>query len=333
VSIEMMNDPIASANHSRTSLPNAGRAERRASRFPLLSVVLVLTMCGGRSEPVLPSGADSPPQAHSSATAKTSSSGILFGPFHLPADEFDRPEFTGAFLASRSIGELRKSLEMARSAGVSVIVTLRGPIRGRPRCGGRGPFSLPHFGSLISRFAAFDFEPYVRDGTVIGLVLFDEPHNRRNWDCDEQVPFAAIESAAARAKERWPSVPIGVWAPPRWIAKGAPWEALDFVGTNYTPRRGDVEEWRDEQVATARELNLGLILNMGISQSDPTAPQLRAWGTALLSSDYVCGVTMWRWGSFKGFDFDRWSRDPAVSTVFGDLATMAREHSPTACRR
>jgi len=100
-----------------------------------------------------------------------------------------------------------------------------------------GAFSPSLFEERLDRFAGFDFAPYVADGTVVGHMLFDEPHDPTNRN-GEPVPFPGVEDAAAYSKRLFPTPPTGVGSPPSLLEGGAPWASLDFAFAQYPARRG-----------------------------------------------------------------------------------------------
>lgn len=217
-------------------------------------------------------------------------------------------------------------LEAARSAGISLLINLAGGRRHFQEPD--GAFSLSLFMQRLGRFQAIDFQPYVADGTVIGHLLFDEPHDPSNWN-GSTVPFEDIEAAAAYSKQLWPSLPAGVGSPPGFLQGGAPWISLDTAFAQYTARRGDVTAWRNTQVSTAQASGLGLALSINVlsggnNRGRVTADQLRDWGSILASEPYICALTMWKYDS-------SYFNDPAIADSVTDVAQVAQSRPPHSC--
>jgi len=324
-------------------------------RFLLVLLTLSLTAClppqgGGAplppatTPPTGPPGAITPPpsptagmnvtppaapsQVPTEAAAPTTApslQGVLFGPFHLPEDEF-APPFTGAF-RGLSPDDAAAILDAARAAGFRLIIHLAGGNRSNYQ-EADGAFSLSRFKAQLDAFSGFDFAPYVADGTVMGHMMFDEPFDPSNWN-GAPVPFADIEAAAEHSKRLWPTMPVGVGAHASFLQGGAPWSSLDFAYAQYTTNRGEVNSWARAEVEAARQANLGLVFGINIlggnNRSWVTAEQLRTWGLVLISEPSACGLLMWRYDP-------AYLQDPSIAAALAEIGQAARQRMPPACR-
>jgi len=143
---------------------------------------------------------------------------VPFGPFHLPEGRYGLT-FTGAFRALRSPQESQAFLETARAKKMRVVIHLAGS-RGAHQ-NQDGSFSLELFTRRLEAFRGVDFAPYVQDGTVLGHMLFDEPHDPSNWH-GKPVAYETIDAAAAVSKRLFPTMPVGIGSPASYLRDGAP---------------------------------------------------------------------------------------------------------------
>ncbi|MCX7886594.1 MAG: hypothetical protein N3B01_04960 [Verrucomicrobiae bacterium] len=219
-----------------------------------------------------------------------------FGPFHLPVERFG-PPFTLTMAAVRTPRDAAHVLEAAQAKGVRVLIHLTGGRRHFQNAD--GSFSLDRFAQLLDQFRGLDFAPWIRNGTLIGHMLFDEPHDPTNWD-GKPVPFATIESAAAASKRLWPNLPTAIGSPAQYLSAGAPYKHLDFSFAQYSAKRGDLDTWRRDELAHAQKAGLkplfGLNVLRGAGRDQPlSAEQLRRFGTALVREPVSHGLLMWKW--------------------------------------
>jgi hypothetical protein len=155
---------------------------------------------------------------------------------------------------------------------------------------------------------------------------------------------------AAYSKSIWPTLPTVVRAPPSWLRAGdTTYTSLDMAwaqwagpyhgaGSGLTP-----EEFRDRNVALAKELGLGLVFGMnyidggsGTSGIHGTEGQPDWWemapdeltrvGTVLVQAPYACAFVSWRYDpSFR--------QSPAIGAALDSLAQLAAARGGTSCVR
>jgi hypothetical protein len=258
-----------------------------------------------------------------SATTPLIAQELPFGPFHLPDSSFG-PPYTGAFRALDP-ATANATLDAARKAGFRLIINLTGSRRQFQEAD--GAFSLAKFKALLDGFRAFDFAPYVADGTVIGHMLFDEPQDPTNWN-GKPVPFAEIEAAAAYSKQLFPALPVGVAGPPSFL-QGSTWRALDFGFAQYTTRRGDVATWAGNEVNAAQVSKLGLVLSINVlsgnNGAQVTADQLLTWGTTLAREPSACALLMWKYD-------EAYFGNASIASAVASVAQAAKGRSAPSCQ-
>ena len=182
--------------------------------------------------------------------------------FTLPLDRLRAP-ITGAALAV-SRERVGAVLRAARAGKVRVILNLAG---GKDNVrGSDGRFDLSRWKARIDQYRDVDFAPYVEEGLILAHLLVDEPYAAPLWG-GQEISRADIEAMARYSKSIWPTLPTAVRAPPAWLVAGdttysdldiawAQWAGPERAGGNWrTP-----EDFRDENVARAKQLGLGLIV-------------------------------------------------------------------------
>ncbi len=305
-------------------MPSTGHTPRRVARPLACVLACAFLACGpGATEPT--PHEDTGGVAGDDGTEPATVPGLLFGPFHVPDSLMSRP-FSGGFRAL-SPDSAVAVLEAARAADVGLVVTLAGGRSAYQEPS--GAFSVTRFTELLDRYADVDFGPYIQDSTLVGLMMFDEPHDPGNWD-GAVVPLADIEAAAAATKQRIPGVPVGVGAPPGFLAPGAPWTSLDFAFAPYSTKHGSVGSWLPAQVQAAGDAALALLVGinvlLGNQQQPVTADQLRTWGTALLGEASTCGLLLWKWDA-------GYFGSPDVAAAVDSLRVVADGRPRRPCRR
>ena len=263
-------------------------------------------------------------QAHGSPTP----AGLPFGPWRLPDSLFHAP-FTGTILALDTDDALAR-LEAARQAHMRVFIILE-EARRRHQNPDKS-FALSKWKREIERFRGTDFAPYVADGTLLGHLLIDEPHDPTNWN-GSPIPYAVIDSAAAFSKSLWPTLPVGVASPTTFLAN-ARWSALDWSFAQYRPNKGDLAPWLARQVAAARRSGLALVLSINVLDGNGRdapldADQLRRFGLAMTGVDDACALTMWRYDVKDPSYFQR----PDIGAAVAAIGVAAAGHPARSCRR
>lgn len=277
------------------------------------------------SLPAAPGDVGRVPALGSNGAAPPGSAFMPFGPQQLPIALFGRPPFTSTYVNMISVEALRAGLSAARKAHIHLIIN---PVGAYSRfVNPNGTFSLTLWKTRLDRLRGFDFAPYVADGTVLGLELMNEPHNKDKWG-GAVMPRDDLDAAAAYAKSLWPYLPVGAGRSD-YVKAGAPWRFLDFTNSQYHLRKGDVEEWRKATVAEARAAGVGLLLSINFlagqkGNTPMTADELRSVGTALAADTDACALT--------GYVYDaQYLARPGVAAAFDAIAAVARSHPAPPC--
>ena len=285
-------------------------------------------------------GARSEAGAPRLASAPRSPSGIPFGPFHLPEDQFRAP-FSGVLRNGSRPDSVVPVLEAARKAGFKVVLNMfvsRGHVQNPD-----GSFSLERWKQRIDRFRTLNLEPYIADGTLVGNYLLDEPDSRGKWN-GKPVPFEDIEAAAQYSKSIWPGLATFVRAQPGFL-KQAPfrWTYLDAAWAQYSANKGDVARYARTNADQARALGLGLVVGLNVldggdgSSGEPgtkhgrwvmSADEVRRYGYVLASEPYACGFFMWKYDR-RGLPY--FEQTP-IKAAMAYLSLVAARRSAAPCR-
>jgi hypothetical protein len=204
-----------------------------------------------------------------------------------------------------------------------------------------GTFSFAKWKAHVDRFAGFNFEPYIEEGTLMGHMLLDEPDDPSNWG-RTKIPHATIEEMAKYSKQLFPNLTTFVRSKPSYLAAGGiKWKYLDAGWTMYESWRGDPKRWIKGQVALAKEAGLGLVvglnlLNGGTEASgikgtkgafySMSASQMLTWGKIMLDEPYACAFFAWK------FDKPYYNR-PGIKAGLIELEELAKKHPETSCRQ
>ena len=268
------------------------------------------------------------PAARGQATAVAPHAALPFGPWRLPDSLFREP-FTATVLALRQSDAVAR-LDAARRAHMHVFIVLERSRRNHQNAD--KSFDLGEWKREIGSFRGIDFESYVADGTVLGHILIDEPHDPTNWN-NAPVPYAIIDSAGAFSKSLWPALPVGVTSPPTFLA-GAALPSLDWSFAQYRPNKGDLAAWLAAQRAAARQGRLGLVLSINVldaygRDAPLAASELQQIGLAMAAEPQLCALTMWKYDARDPAYFARPDIRRAVSTI----AAAAAAGTAGSCRR
>ncbi len=249
---------------------------------------------------------------------------LPFGPKGIPETLFARP-FSGGYLVLNTTSSLRRVLDDARAARVRLIVK---PVGGHWRYqNADGTFSLAKWKAELDTVRGFDFEAYVRDGTVLGIELVNEPHVAEKWG-GQLISKDDLEEAARYAKSIWPSLPVGAGRSD-YLLQRAPWRHLDFSHSQYHMRKGDVESWRRATVGECQAAGVALLLSLNFFAGEPgnapmTADEVRRYGSVLAGDSYACALT--------GYVYDpTYFARPGMAAAFAAVAAVAAGRQAPPC--
>jgi hypothetical protein len=279
----------------------------RRSRFRAVQLVALATDFGAcdaadrltnaTDDPAAPPTTE--PTATEPSFATSFRGGIPFGHFALPISLYgDR--YNGAvdiMWPSYLLSELAK----IKARGGKVVLCLAGSERYYKDA--YGHFSMTKWKSRVSRYRNVNFSSYVKDGTIVGHYLIDEPQDKENWN-GRPIPASAVEEMAKYSKQLWPGMVTIVRAEPGYLKTwSGTYRYLDAAWAQYTARRGNVYDYLNTNVANARAKGLALIVGLnllrgGVPNLTPmSASEVEKFGSALLSSSYPCAFISWKYNS------------------------------------
>ncbi len=258
--------------------------------------------------------------------ASSFAGGIPFGATALPNDEFG-----GLYNGSLRViwpEYLLEELAGIKARGGRVVLSLSGPEHYYKDADGH--FSLSRWKDRVAKFRSVNFSSYIKDGTIIGHYVIDEPNDAFNWN-GKPVPGSVVEQMAAYSKQLWPDMATIVRVDPGYLKPWAPYRALDAAWAQYVTRKGTAEDYINRNIADAQSLGLMLISGVNLRDGGPqgatmTASLLQSSGQTILSESYVCAFISWK------YDEAYLSRTD-IKSAMSKLSQMARNHVARSCAR
>lgn len=249
--------------------------------------------------------------------------GIAIGHFDQPISTFGRL-YNGGHRNFSPSG-IRQELAAIRSRGGRVVI----PFAGSPRYYKEdGYFSLTKWKSRVNRFRRVDLSDFIRDGTIIGHYMIDEPNDPANWR-GRPVPPSVLEEMARYSKQLWPNMPTIVRTEPGYLSRNHRY--LDAAWAQYLSRKGAPNDFIRRNVSAAQQRGLGLVVGLNVLNGGKphgtrmTPSEVSSWGSALLSSSYPCAFISWTY-----------SRDylstRGMGEAMGALRRKAESRSTRRCR-
>jgi hypothetical protein len=307
---------------------------RRAVRFraPLFAAIFLAVSACDTPDPTAPLTTAEPvatPETDLEPSALTAAfrGGIPFGHFGMPVSAFG-----SLHSGSKNTVEpwyIQKVLKDTKARGGKMMLMLAG--RDVHYKDSRGRFSFTKWKSRVSRFRNVNFSSYIKDGTIIGHYMIDEPQDKANWN-GTIVPPATLEAMAKYSKQLWPGMPTIVRAPPGKIRWSGTYRYLDAAWAQVANPRGtlNVADFVRQSVADARREGLGLVMGLNITKGGRnktrmTPTQIKSWGSTVLSNSYPCAFISWTW------DANYLSRS-AVRDALRSLRSKAQNRSTKTCR-
>ena len=262
--------------------------------------------------------------------------GIPFGVFHLPTSLYGRG-FSGSLVnTSSATGALIPMLSAARRSGVKVVISLVGADHYYKNS--NGTFSLAKWKARVNRYRNVNFSSFIKDGTVIGHYILDEPHDPSNW-AGHTISRATVDEMARYSTSIWPSMPAIVRSWPAYL-KGYHYRYLDAAWAQYSARFGNVSTWLSNNVRDAQSSHLALVVGLNQLAGGGrgglagfyrrgfyamSASQMRTWGAAILSSSYPCAFLSWAYNS-------KYMSRSDIKSARAYLASKAGSKSNKSCR-
>ena len=162
--------------------------------------------------------------------AAASRRGIPIGTFAQPMSAFGRT-YNGGH-QNFSPGSIVRELKAIRARGGRVVVAFSGSPRYYRE---NGHFSFEKWKSRVKRFKGINLSQFIRDGTIIGHYLIDEPNDPANWR-GRPVSPATLEQMAKYSKQLWPRMPTIVRVEPGYLGRNHHY--LDAAWAQYLHRKG-----------------------------------------------------------------------------------------------
>jgi hypothetical protein len=196
---------------------------------------------------------------------------------------------------------LRSELSAIRSRGGKAMVTFVGA-EGYYK-DGSGHFSLTKWKARLDRYKNVDISSFIKDGTLIGSFLVDEPNDSHNWG-GSPISYSTLDEMARYSRYRFPGLATVVRAEASWLAKyGGTFRYLDGAWAQYLSRRGNVNDYIRSSVSAASKKGLSLVIGLNVLKggnpngTPMNASELKTYGSALLSSSYPCAFLSWKYSS------------------------------------
>jgi hypothetical protein len=326
-------------------MTHAFKLARRAARFrvPLVATLLALVIGACNAADRLTDVSDDPTDVSAAqpeaapvelATSSTFRGGIPIGMFNMPNHEFGS-RYNGAM---RNIWPkfLLRNLAQIKARGGKVVLMLAGGEQlYKDR---RGHFDLGKWKARINRFKGVNFSSYIKDGTIVGHYMIDEPNDPTNWH-GQPVRAQILDEMARYSKQLWPSMPTVVRTEPWRLAKlgKSSFRYLDAAWAQYTTTKGNVNNYIRQNSADAKRMGLALVVGLNITKGNitrtkyrvtrrpMTASQVRSFGSTLLSSSYPCAFLSWIYDS-------RYAARSDIRSAMNLLRTKAQARSTKTCR-
>jgi hypothetical protein len=198
-------------------------------------------------------------------------------------------------------------------------------------------FSLAKWKQRVNRYRKLNLTSYIKDGTLMGHYLIDEPHDPANWG-GRTVSRATIDQMAKYSKQLWPSLPTIARAWPKFL-KGYRYRYLDAAWAQYSARFGSVSTFMKQNVRDSKSSGLALVIGMNqLAGGDKrglrgfysgkyamSASQLRTWGATMLKDSYPCAFISWAYNA-------KYMGRSDIKSAKAFLASKARSKAKKSCR-
>jgi hypothetical protein len=220
---------------------------------------------------------------------------------------------------------LTRELAAIRSRGGKVVLMFAGNEQYYRDASGN--FSLTKWKARIDRFRRVNFDDYVRDGTIVGHYLIDEPNDPANWNGDP-IPPSVVEQMAQYSKQIWPSMTTIARVDPSYLRHDH--RHLDAAWAQYVYRKGTAAEYIRRNVDAAQERGLGLVTGLNVLKGGPngskmSASQVKEWGSTLLASSYPCAFISWQYN-------EDYLSSSSMKDAMDALRNKAENRSTKSCR-
>jgi hypothetical protein len=202
-----------------------------------------------------------------------------------------------------------------------------------------GTFSLSKWKALVGAYRNVNLDPYIKDGTIVGHFLIDEPHRSARWG--KPISHATLEEMAKYSKQLWPQMPTMIRVVPSWLGEAKfQYRYVDAGWAQYEPGKGDPKRWVEAETAAAKREGLGLVIGLNVTDGGDgssgirgdsrgkwamSATELRRNGLAMLSSSHGCAFIM-------RAHVESYYERSDIKRAMAELSSKAKAHSRTSCQ-
>jgi hypothetical protein len=180
----------------------------------------------------------------------------------------------------------------------------------------------------VDRFKRINLSGYIKDGTLAGHYMIDEPNDKRNWHGTTVSP-RTLDEMARYSKQLWPALATIVRTRPSYFPTKPRY--VDAAWATYLHRHGSVRDFLRKNVADAQRRDLALVVGLNVLRGGSpngtkmTPSEVQSWGSAMLESSYPCGFYSWTWDS-------RYLSSSGIRSAMKTLRRKAESRSRKSCR-
>jgi hypothetical protein len=249
--------------------------------------------------------------------------GIPIGHFAQPVSTYGRL-YNGGH-ENFSPDNIVRNLSAIRARGGRVVIAFAGSPRYYVE-GGR--FSLSKWKARVNRFRGVNLSSFIKDGTIIGHFMIDEPQDAANWRGTRVSP-STLEEMARYSKRLWPNIATIVRTEPGYLLRNHRY--LDAAWAQYLSRKGTPEAFMRRNVSEAQQRRVALVVGLNVLKggkphgTNMSASEVKSWGSTLLNSSYPCAFISWTYNR-------TYLSSRGMSDAMGALRRKAEGRSNKSCR-
>jgi len=256
--------------------------------------------------------------------AATYAGGIPFGTFAQPTSMFGSTYTGGKVTVGPAT--IKSTLAAIKSRGGRVVLMMAGSEKYYKDAAGH--FSFTKWKQRIDRYKGIDFNSYIKDGTIIGHYIIDEPQDPANWN-GQPISPSTVDAMGQYSKARYPSMATIVRTVPRFFPSHPRY--IDAAWAQYLSRMGSVSDYIKKNVADAQNRRIQLVVGLNVigggqpNLTPMNATEVKTFGTALLSSSYPCAFVSWQYRS-------TYFSSSSIKDAMRTLSSKAKNRAQKSCR-
>jgi hypothetical protein len=262
--------------------------------------------------------------AVSTTMASATYGGIPFGAFAQPTTMYGSTYTGGKVTVGPAT--IKSTLAAIKARGGRVVLMMAGSeVYYRDAA---GHFSFTKWKQRIDRFRGVNFDSYIKDGTIIGHYIIDEPQDPTNWNGRPITP-ATVDQMGQYSKARWPSMVTIVRTAPKFFPSHPKY--IDAAWAQYLSRMGSVSDYIRKNVADAQTRRMQLVVGLNVigggqpNLTPMNATEIKTFGSALLSSSYPCAFISWQYRS-------TYFSSSSIKDAMRTLSSKAKSRGSKSCR-